>query len=697
MYNELMQAQVKSLVEFLQGKHQLVIPIYQRPYSWSNKQLERLWQDIINISEKEENQHFLGSIVRIKPRIESREISEQAIIDGQQRITTIFILISAIIRSLKPPRDEEWEVYLINKYATGSLHYKLWSTDTDRQTLNDLITRNPSPNESSERVLSTFKFFRERIEKQEIDPEYLLRGIRQLVIVDICLDPERDDPQLIFESLNSTGLALSQSDLIRNFILMDRSPKEQEKIYRDHWHKMEHSFDRADNKASFDRFIRDYLTIQNNGKIPVIRDVYETFKKWFREQQDKDIEELIKHIHQYSTCFIRMTNPKSYETDPDLRSRFTQLKELDVHVAFPFLMAVYHDYHPELSPEKKIIDKSDFLKILKLIESYVLRRFICGIQTNALNKVFATLYTKISLNKDEYIEYLEVALLNFEGALRFPGDSEVKNALKLKTLYGSNNCLFILRQIENHLGGKEPINTDKCTIEHIMPQELSEAWKGQLGSDWQRIHETYLHTLGNLTLTAYNAEMGNKSFSEKKDIYSQSPLFLNKQLKISSIWAEQQILERTEELANIILSIWQRPILSQEILIKYQPQEQDTNSKTYSLETNHPSVAQGGSMEKLFNDLHVYIMNLDSSVKQDILKIYIAYKIGSAHLVDIYPRKDYLDLVLNIEIDEISDPKKLCEDISGSRLNGNTKTAISSISELQDAMDLIKQAFKQHY
>ncbi len=552
-----MQAQEKSLVEFLQGKHQLVIPIYQRPYSWTNKQLEQLWQDIINISQKENQQHFLGSIVRIKPRIEIREISEQAIIDGQQRITSIFILISAIVRHFSSPRDEEVkENYLINKHAQDRLHYKLWSTDTDRQTLNDLITNNPHCDESSERVIFAFNFFSERIEKENIDPEYLLRGIRQLVIVDICLDPERDNPQLIFESLNSTGLSLSQSDLIRNFILMDRSPQQQEALYRNYWHKMECHFDHID-RSLFDRFIRDYLTIQNYGKIPRIGDIYTTFKKWVREQQNKNIEELIAHIYQYSIYFIKMTNPQIYETDLDLQQMFMRLKELKVDVAFPFLLLIYHDY------QETKLNKTEFLKILKLIESYVLRRSICDIPTNALNKIFANLYSKISLNRDEYIESLEIALCNLEGNQRFPKNSELTQALQSKPLYISNNASFILKQIEKYQGGKEPVITENLTIEHIMPQELNEEWEKQLGPDWQHIHETYLHTIGNLTLTGYNSEMGNKSFAEKKAlVYEQSPLYLNKQLKNTSIWREEQILERTQELTKIILEIWQRPSIS---------------------------------------------------------------------------------------------------------------------------------------
>ena len=273
-----MQAQEKTLIEFLRDKQQFTIPIYQRTYSWTPKQCLKLWEDIKEISKSDEVEyHFMGSIVRIKQKLDSSEISEQVIIDGQQRITTILLLLSAVINSnINKERAEELrEDFLINKHGKGNLRYKMMLTQEDRSSLINLIDNRLNEEITSKRIKENFEFFKEEMANE--NPEKIYSGIRKLMVVDICLDPKYDNPQLIFESLNSTGLELSQADLIRNFILMGLDTKHQEDLYYNYWHAMEKDFGQANYSVLFDRFMRDYLTIKNRN-IPNIKNVYETFK-----------------------------------------------------------------------------------------------------------------------------------------------------------------------------------------------------------------------------------------------------------------------------------------------------------------------------------------------------------------------------------------------------------------------------------
>ena len=686
-----MQAQEKTLIEFLRDKQQFTIPIYQRTYSWTQKQCLKLWEDIKEISKNDEVEyHFMGSIVRIKRKLDSSEISEQVIIDGQQRITTILLLLTAIIQSnINKERSEELkEDFLINKHGKGDLRYKMILTQEDRASLTNLIDNRLNEEITSKRIKENFEFFKEELANE--DPEKIYAGIRKLMVVDICLDPKYDNPQLIFESLNSTGLELSQADLIRNFILMGLRPKHQEELYYNYWHVMEKDFGQANYSVLFDRFMRDYLTIKNRN-IPNIKNVYETFKNYFFNNGGLDnVDEIIKDIHKFSKFYTRIALEK--EQSLKLKQAFVDLNELKVDVAYPFLLNIYNDF------EDKIIDEKEFLEILNLIQSYIFRRSVCGIPTNSLNKTFANLYEQI--DQDHYLESLKVKMILMTNYRRFPSDTEFTKELKEKDLYNIRNRNFWLRKFEN-FDRKEYVRVDDYTIEHIMPQNpnLSDEWKRDLGENWKEVQDNYLHTLGNLTLTGYNSELSDKSFARKKSIeggFDQSPIRLNRSLAKFSVWNEDSIKKRADILASEMADIWQFPKISNEIMERYK--EEKSEDKIYTaqnMEGGH--FLTDGPMKELFELFRKKVINIDSAVREEFLKLYIAYKTDT-NFVDVIPQKSKLKLALNMDIDEVYDPNNLCIDVKnkGRWGNGSVEVHLNCKDQLDDVMNLVKQSFDKN-
>ncbi|MGY0408607.1 MAG: HNH endonuclease family protein, partial [Polaribacter sp.] len=391
--------------------------------------------------------------------------------------------------------------------------------------------------------------------------EYVLKGLSKLMFVEISLDREKDDPQRIFESLNSTGLELSQADLIRNYILMGLNRKSQNKIYSNYWEIIEKlAKDESLNTSKVSDFIRDYLTLVNN-KIPNKSKVYLEFKNKFPTSDLEELENNLLPIKSLAKYYNKLLNPKN-ESDREIRTQLEYINRLEVNVAFPFLMKVYEDY------SENIIDKQTFIKVLDFIQSFAWRRFILGLPTNALNKIFMTLYEKI--DKNNYLVSLQKWLLKRPGSQRFPKNNELIESLKLKDVYSikSKNRTYLLERLEN-FENKEPVkiegNTD-ITIEHIFPQNPDPKWKVDLGTDeYNFIKETYLNTIGNLTLSGNNGKLGNKIFTYKRDLenagYKDSRLWLNKYLSIAEKWDKAEIERRFNLLAERFLKIWEYPAI----------------------------------------------------------------------------------------------------------------------------------------
>jgi uncharacterized protein with ParB-like and HNH nuclease domain/predicted transport protein len=684
------------LLAFLKKSPQFVIPIYQRTYSWTERECRQLWDDIIRAgSDKAISVHFIGSIVYIEAGLS--QVSHQApllVIDGQQRLTTITILLAALAEALGEAEPVDGfsarkirNYYLLNPEESGERHFKLLLSQTDKASLTAIVGQNETPAVRSLRVTQNHALFTELIAGRKGDLASLCNGLAKVVVVDIALSRDQDNPQLIFESMNSTGRELSQADLIRNFILMGLEPTLQERLYEQFWRPMEVDFGQEAYNIHFDSFMRHYLTVKT-GEIPRIDDVYEAFKTHARTPQvaAAGVEPLVKEIRDFARYYCRMA--LRAEADPELKQAFDDLRELKVDVAYPFLMELYHDYVTDH------LAKHELLEVVRLVEAYVFRRAICAIPTNSLNKTFST-FSK-ALKKDRYLESVKAHFLLMPSYRRFPGDDEFKRDVQIRDLYNFRSRSYWLRRFENY-GRKERVPVNEYTIEHIMPQSdnLSAAWRTDLGEEWERVRETYLHTLGNLTLTGYNSEYSDRPFIEKRDMeggFRQSPLRVNTCLGELDTWNEDTIRNRASRLAAQAVEVWAAPLVAPDVLNAYRPQV--SKAAGYTIQ-DHPHLL-GYPLRDLFGPLRNEIIQLDPCVTEEFLKLYVAYK-AETNFVDIVPQAKQLVLSLNITFSEIDDPRGLCKDVSGLGRwgNGDVEVRLSDATDLPYVVGLVRQALEQ--
>ena len=552
-----MDARNDYLLRFVRGVSQFVIPIYQRKYSWEYKHCEQLWNDIILAGEDERpGGHFIGSIVYVADN--AIHDSPLLVIDGQQRLTTLTLLIAALHEVMSEDEQEPFEgfsrkklknYYLVHPDEAGKRSRRLILSETDRDTLFAIIDGRGLPDNYSRRIVSNFRFFRTCIATSGDIIKTVCCGLSKLLVVHIALSRERDNAQLVFESMNSKGLDLSQSDLIRNYMLMGLEPSLQEHLYNSYWRPMEQAFGQEAYNRHFDGFMRHYLTFKTD-KIPRLREIYEAFK-YFARKEKKNMEELVQEIHQFSKYYCAIALRQ--EIDQDLKTAFNDLVELRVDVAYPLLLELYSDY------DNDILSREDFMGAVRLIESYVFRRAVCDIPTNSLNKTFATFGN--ALEKHRYLESMMEIFRSQPFYRRFPSDKEFEEGIKQRNLYYFRSQSYWLRRLEN-FKRKERVPLGDYTVEHIMPQTLTNQWKRALGKEWERIHEEYLHTLGNITLTGYNSEYSNKPFRYKRDTeggFKQSPLRMNKGLGKLNGWSEHEIKKRANRLAKKAIQVWIYP------------------------------------------------------------------------------------------------------------------------------------------
>ena len=691
-----MKATEARLLGFLKKSPQFVIPIYQRTYSWKDRECRQLWDDIVRTGEKDAIEaHFVGSIVYIEQGL--YQVSSQSpllVIDGQQRLTTVMLILEALARHLGNEEPVEGfsakklrNYYLLNPLEEDERGFKLILTQTDKQSLIALMRQMTPPAERSVRIMENFAFFEKQIEGLGGDISSLCKGLAKLVIVDISLSRDQDNPQLIFESMNSTGRELSQADLIRNYILMGLEPSQQTQLYEEHWRPMEVALGQEAYDKHFDGFMRHYLTIRS-GEIPNVRAVYEAFKDYSRvpEVAVAGVGALVADIHAYANHYCAMA--LGQEANKDLASAFSDLRELKVDVAYPFLLELYDDYANDR------LTSEDFVQAVRLVESYVFRRAVCAIPTNSLNKTFATIGR--SLKKDRYIESIQAYLLNLPSYRHFPSDVEFMQELTKRDLYNFPRRTYFLRHLENY-GRKEHVPVGEYTIEHILPQNpnLSTEWQQALGAEWKRVQETWVHTLGNLTLTGYNAEYSDRSFSEKRDMpggFRESPLRLNYGLGTEQNWNEDTIRKRAERLAAQAIEIWTIPALPGDVLEEFSPKAGRTVD--YTLD-DHPYLIQNSPMQPVFDMFRKEVLSLDQCVSEEILKLYVAYK-AETNFVDVIPQKGRLLLSINVPFHELHDPRGLARDVTnlGRWGNGFAEISLRSMEELPYAMGLVRQAFE---
>jgi uncharacterized protein with ParB-like and HNH nuclease domain/predicted transport protein len=685
-----MKAGETSLQKLMNGAIQFIVPIYQRTYSWSDKQCKQLWKDIIQITLNKENVvHFIGSVVYIDLGTPIGKPQQLLLIDGQQRLTTLSLLLCALSRYIEKNKLEEKinpnkikNYFLLNSEETGNDKYKILLTEQDKDTFVRIIEGTEKTlHNPSEQILKNFALFTKNIEQSGESIETIYEGINRLMLVSVALDKTQDNPQLIFESMNSTGKDLSQADLIRNYILMGQTPDMQNKLYTTYWRPMEQGFGQQSYTDYFDFFVRDFLTSQNSsGRICKIGEVYDAFKQYHKSGITN--EQLLAEIFTYAQHYIRIHLGK--ETDKDLKALWYELRLLDVSVCYPFLMRVYNDY------ENKLITKADFLTIVKATISYVLRRVICEIPTNSLNKTFATFYPKIK--KDNYVSSILSEYVLKDSYRAFPTDDEFRLKFTNKEIYKLRIRNYILEALENR-SHKEPISItgNGYTVEHILPQNphLSQEWQIMIGSNWNDIQKTYLHTIGNLTLTGYNSEMSDKPFNIKQTIdggFKKSHLRLNDILGDLPKWDESEITKRAKTLANQALTIWSYPIVTQAEIDVYAKKEQ-----TYTSIEHYPPMSP--SITVIYDELDRRLLNLDAGIVKEYKKFYIAYK-SDTNFVNIKPSKNELTISFNIPYDKINDDKGLCMNYTGigNFASNDVLLKIDETSDMSYVVNLATQA-----
>jgi uncharacterized protein with ParB-like and HNH nuclease domain len=562
-----MKANELPIINFLQAPNvQFVIPVYQRNYDWSNNECKELLNDIIAVETADRGTHFIGSIVFIhEGAYSTSEVKELVIIDGQQRLTTINILYVALYRFAKDngiqnEADRLHNMFLTNQYVQQeSSKLKLKQTDTNSLAFKAIMNGTENEFNHYSNVTENFNFFKSEITTESFNT--ILNGLKRLIFVEISLERGKDDPQRIFESLNSTGLDLSQSDLIRNYILMDLPSLEQQKVFDKIWQPIEENAkDLKKQKSLVSSYIRDYLTLRNK-KIPNKSKVYLEFKKLYAVK-DEVYHQDLENIKSLSTHYKKFINPSTVQ-DHNIRRALKHISRLEINVAFPFLLQVFED------AENGLITNDELIKVLKLIQTYTWRRFIVGLPTNALNKIFMTLYSEV--DTEEYYESIALALIKKRGSAKFPTDEDLKTALRDKDVYNiqSKNRNYMFELLEN-FNNREYVDTsnENITIEHIFPQNPNEDWNKDITSDdFFQFKEKYVNTIANLTLSGNNGVLSNKSFQEKKSMnkqgaeqgYKYSRLWLNDYLKTIDTWNISNFNVRFDLIYDRFLKIWEYP------------------------------------------------------------------------------------------------------------------------------------------
>ena len=550
-----MKGQDRFLTEFIDGsKNRFIIPVYQRNYDWKKDNCVQLFNDLVKTAKYNKTSHFFGSIVYASANNGNR--NDYLIIDGQQRLTSITLILAAIVNLIKEgviaAQNENLckyieETFLIDKYNPAERKMRLKPIKNDCDSFDNIITGKKDDYNHKSNVTTNYIYFYERIQLKEITLDELCDAVEKLKIIDIYLEKD-DEPQSIFESLNSTGLDLEESDKIRNYVLMGLSVDLQDEYYERFWNPIEKL---TNFKVS--AFVRDYLSLKQ-GRIPVIDQVYPTFKEFIENPKAPMV---VPDVMAEMVTFARISHEFTDATKyiPAICDILNRLAQMDMSIINSFLMAFFK--YAEESNEQE----DAYIKVLFAIESFIFRRLICSYGTNALNKIFCTLHKEVLKLKSEHDLYSDVLiyiLLNKKGSSQYPDDVEFKHALLTRNVYSMNskNKMYLFNRFENR-DSKERVEVIKAmadgvySVEHIIPQTLTEQWKRDLGPEYERIYDDWLNTLANLTLTGYNSKYKNRPFIEKRDIkdgFKDSNLRLNSYVSKCDKWGEEELTTRRSEL-----------------------------------------------------------------------------------------------------------------------------------------------------
>ncbi|WP_300366497.1 DUF262 domain-containing protein [Brachyspira sp.] len=540
---------IQVLDEMFDSRKTFFIPVYQRNYDWKKEQCNKLIHDIEKAVDRDAREYFIGSFVLVRKEDDKKSFY---IIDGQQRITTIVLLLLAILDYAKDNNDTlktsiEKLIFSDVKEHSGRLFLK--QIQKDDEYLNKILN-DDEIKEGTSNIINNYLFFKEKLNNDEKYIAKLWKGLDLLKGIRITLEQE-DEPQIIFETLNATGLSLKEGDKIRNYILMY---KNQDRLYNEYWIKIEENCMQNLDDESVSTFIRFFLAIENK-EFSKEAEVYNDFKKYL---ENKDNEEILKKLLEYSKLYNIILDT-SKEKNKNIKIKLDNIKELKANVLNPLIMLLLKYRNKQLITEGILFDS------LHLLENYILRRLICSRKSNDLNKICISIIKKLYIffeskkDMNNIIDYISNILIDLKGNGEFPDDMNVENFIIDKDVYKNILAKFILTKLE-FLDSKEKINIDNITIEHIMPRTLTDDWKNLIGNNYKEIHSKYVNTIGNLTLTGYNSELSNKTLEEKQEMYKDSKfLFLNKDILDLKIWNEDIIIERSKRLIKKLLEYYKYP------------------------------------------------------------------------------------------------------------------------------------------
>lgn len=690
-----------KLVNFIskQDTH-FIIPVYQRNYDWKEENCKQLFDDLVSTISKASKEgsellpknHFFGSIVSVSNQNNSSNETYFTIVDGQQRLTTVSLLLLAIRNLLKDHivesekadrQDYIYEVYLTNRWLSDGLPpYKLQPVEKDKVAFDKLFT-DPSAAIPDSNLTINYQYFCKRIKKQEITVDELLQAICCLEVIHIQLEAGKEDPQLIFESLNSTGLNLNEADKIRNLILMGLNEKEQNRYYRNYWNIIE-----GCTKYDVSAFIRDYLSVMQPS-IPRKNEIYVKFKEYFRNcgvPTEVLLAEMKAYAKRYQTLLDGNTDSIV------LNNCIFRLNWLETTTTRPFFLEVLR-----LKDEGKL-SMAQVEEIFQTTESYLLRRTICDLPTNALNKIFASLHQEIfnySNNEDDYLEKFKYALLSKNGGSRFPDDEDFADAFAKKEIYRMvKNRVYILERLENfgtREGHNDVYSNNSFSIEHIMPQTLNAAWRKELGKDYEQIHKTWLHRIANLTLTAYNSKYSNNSFSEKKtkeNGYEQSHFIMTREIAKKDKWTLTELEERSDILKERALKIWKLPKAS------FQPKSQKKEQEDWCTLGDDEELTNRSLVRFSFNQT---TMNATTWVEMFQKVIQMLYKKDKSIILQLaysQEQNNSLRFIITKSGSEKPDKSAKIDDGIYVWTNTNTQSKLSALNRLftlynEDPNDLV--------
>ena len=694
-----MEANKRRLHEIIGGSVQFVIPVFQRDYSWTEDQCEQLWTDLERVANDSGKEHFFGPIVYINTYGSGAAFNRWLLIDGQQRLTTVTLLMAALrdhysntdSPSTKSQKIEQY--YLSNTQEDEINQRKLLLRDRDDETLSWRISSLDEPDQKSksDNIEKNYQFFRSKF-REGVGLDFIENSIGQLAIVDVRLDKGKDDPQQIFESLNSTGIDLSQADLVRNYVLMGLDETAQTNLYKQFWKPIERLY--SGNSGELDNFLREFCALQQQSqKQGRIDQVYNSFRLVFGSQRDdlNQLKELLEKMLNYARChaaFVMKT-----EEFPTLTTSLERVRSCATTPAILVvrLLSAY---------EKQYLSESEAVAALHLLESYLVRRDVCGLQTRSYWQQFAKL--SYSLNNDDVLGSLQAGFHHLKDTnYSFPTDQEFRRALEEEKLYHRRICRTLLERLENGTS-KEKTDTSTCTIEHIMPQNenLHEDWKEMLGQgQWQDVHEIWLHRLGNLTLTGYNSEISDLPFDKKKTVkngFNDSSLKLNRCVAKQEKWTAEEMRARGKRLAENTVKIWNSLKVSDASLLR---------AKRKSLYQESEDIEQTKSCmdeitRSLFDKLRNKIYELDSDVIEVAKPKSVSYhhKESVGLICEVIPRTERVLVLFDIECGEcvtcnlnVRDVKEY-KFIQHSQRDSRSFVNLNSPDDLSGIEPLIQQA-----